>query len=168
VSTPSCADSGASWPDLVLLRGISYFQRHMDATSLPCCSSRVQTRCWREAEESNPIPVRRTRFSRPVAGPTPLHHLPNTGAPGKNRTPDPPLTRRLLCQLSYKGMAVRAGIEPATIRLTAGRTTAVLPDKKLWGIEGLVGMAGFEPTKPKQQIYSLPRLTFCAASPLQG
>ncbi len=35
---------------------------------------------WRKAEESNPIPVRRTRFSRPVAGPSPLHHLPKLGA----------------------------------------------------------------------------------------
>ena len=32
----------------------------------------------------------------------------------------------------------------------------------------MVGMVGFEPTKPKQQIYSLPRLTFCAASPRDG
>ncbi len=31
---------------------------------------------WRKTEESNPIPVKRTWFSRPVAGPTPLHHLP--------------------------------------------------------------------------------------------
>ena len=29
----------------------------------------------------------------------------------------------------------------------------------------MVGMVGIEPTKPKQQIYSLPRLTNCAASP---
>ena len=29
-------------------------------------------------------------------------------------------------------------------------------------------MDGFEPTKPRQQIYSLPRLTFCAASPRDG
>ena len=34
---------------------------------------------WRKVEESNPIPVRRTRFSRPVAGPTPLHNFPKTG-----------------------------------------------------------------------------------------
>lgn len=34
---------------------------------------------WRKVEESNPIPVRRTRFSRPVAGPTPLHNFPRTG-----------------------------------------------------------------------------------------
>ena len=27
-----------------------------------------------------------------------------TGAPGRNRTRDPPLTRRVLFQLSYKGM----------------------------------------------------------------
>ena len=31
---------------------------------------------WRKTEESNPIPVKRTWFSRPVAGPSPLHHLP--------------------------------------------------------------------------------------------
>ena len=31
---------------------------------------------WRKTEESNPIPVKRTWFSRPVAAPTPLHHLP--------------------------------------------------------------------------------------------
>ncbi len=38
--------------------------------------------------------------------------LPNTGAPGRNRTRDPPLTRRVLFQLSYKGMASRDGLEP--------------------------------------------------------
>lgn len=31
---------------------------------------------WRVAEESNPIPFPRTWFSRPVAGPTPLHYYP--------------------------------------------------------------------------------------------
>ena len=31
---------------------------------------------WRKTEESNPTPVKRTWFSRPVAAPTPLHHLP--------------------------------------------------------------------------------------------
>ncbi len=31
---------------------------------------------WRVAEESNPIPFPRTWFSRPVAGPTPLHYHP--------------------------------------------------------------------------------------------
>ena len=34
--------------------------------------------CWRKTEESNPIPVKRTWFSRPVAGPSPLHQLPLT------------------------------------------------------------------------------------------
>jgi hypothetical protein len=33
---------------------------------------------WRKAEESNPIPVKRTWFSRPVAGPSPLHYFPFT------------------------------------------------------------------------------------------
>ena len=32
--------------------------------------------CWRKTEESNPIQFLRTWFSRPVAGPSPLHHLP--------------------------------------------------------------------------------------------
>ncbi len=31
---------------------------------------------WRKTEESNPIRFLGTGFSRPVAGPTPLHHLP--------------------------------------------------------------------------------------------
>ncbi len=31
---------------------------------------------WRKTEESNPIPVKRTWFSRPVGGPSHLHHLP--------------------------------------------------------------------------------------------
>ena len=35
--------------------------------------------CWRKTEESNPIRVNGTWFSRPVAGPTPLHHLPVLG-----------------------------------------------------------------------------------------
>ena len=35
-----------------------------------------RTSQWRVAEESNPIPVKRTWFSRPVAGPTPLHYFP--------------------------------------------------------------------------------------------
>jgi hypothetical protein len=33
-------------------------------------------RIWRKTEESNPIPVKRTWFSRPVGGPSHLHHLP--------------------------------------------------------------------------------------------
>lgn len=37
---------------------------------------RVSTHVWRWAEESNPIPFLRTGFSRPVAGPTPLHYPP--------------------------------------------------------------------------------------------
>ncbi len=31
---------------------------------------------WRKAEESNPTRLLRTQFSRLVAGPFPLHHLP--------------------------------------------------------------------------------------------
>ena len=31
---------------------------------------------WRTTEESNPIPVKRTQFSRLVAGPFPLHYCP--------------------------------------------------------------------------------------------
>ena len=37
---------------------------------------RVSIHVWRWAEESNPIPFLRTGFSRPVAGPTPLHYPP--------------------------------------------------------------------------------------------
>ena len=39
--------------------------------------------CWRKAEESNPIPFPRTWFSRPVAGPSPLHYFPLSGAQGE-------------------------------------------------------------------------------------
>lgn len=35
------------------------------------------SRNWRKAEESNPTHVSRTEFSRLVAGPSPLHHLPD-------------------------------------------------------------------------------------------
>ena len=42
--------------------------------------------CWRKAEESNPIPVKRTWFSRPVAGPSPLHYFPLSGVGDRNRT----------------------------------------------------------------------------------
>ena len=36
---------------------------------------------WRKAEESNPIPVKRTQFSRLVAGPSQLHYFPYTWCP---------------------------------------------------------------------------------------
>ena len=38
---------------------------------------------WRKAEESNPIPVKRTQFSRLVAGPSQLHYFPLFGALGE-------------------------------------------------------------------------------------
>ena len=65
--------------------GYSQLERH--------CS--IHSIFWRRAEESNPIPFLRTWFSRPVAGPTPLHYFPyrNTlhnmflyGTRNKNRT----------------------------------------------------------------------------------
>ena len=39
-------------------------------------STHVAYKTWRKTEESNPIPFLRTRYSKPVAGPSPLHHLP--------------------------------------------------------------------------------------------
>ena len=39
---------------------------------------------WWKTEESNPIPFLRTWFSRPVAGPSPLHHLPFFWSPMKD------------------------------------------------------------------------------------
>jgi hypothetical protein len=42
---------------------------------------------WRKAEESNPIRFLGTWFSRPVAGPTPLHYFPFFfGLGSRNRT----------------------------------------------------------------------------------
>ena len=75
---------------------------------------------WRKAEESNPIPSLRTWFSRPVAGPSPLHYFPYFkrepqrktinvsvavavlyGAGKETRTPDILLGKQVLYQLSY-------------------------------------------------------------------
>lgn len=90
-----------------------------------------------------------------------------SGAPGLNRTDDLPLTRRMLCQLSYRGLAAKAGIEPATNGLTVRCTTAVLLGKKLWGIDGGDGRIRTYLTFG-QRIYSPPRRTICAASPQAG
>ena len=46
--------------------------------SLLCYHYTIPHQTWRKTEESNPIRFLGTWFSRPVAGPTPLHHLPNT------------------------------------------------------------------------------------------
>jgi hypothetical protein len=45
---------------------------------------------WRKTEESNPIQFLRTWFSRPVAGPTPLHHLPKSWSEYKDSNLGPP------------------------------------------------------------------------------
>ena len=64
-------------------------------------------------------------------------------------------------------LAVRVGIEPTTGWLTATCTTAVLPDKNFGGLSG--GDGWIRTNLPcGQQIYSLPRLTLCAASPRDG
>ena len=47
----------------------------------------------------------------------------NHGALNRNRTDDLILTMDALYLLSYEGVAPRAGLEPATIRLTVGRST---------------------------------------------
>lgn len=60
------------------------------------------------------------------------------------------------------------GSNQAHSPLTAERTHHACSYTKNFGGLKVVGMDGFEPTKPKQQIYSLPRLTFCAASPRDG
>ena len=54
---------------------------------------------WRKAEESNPIPVKRTWFSRPVAGPSPLHYFPLLSGPSTRiRTLDPLLPKQVRYQ----------------------------------------------------------------------
>ena len=50
---------------------------HYDDRLAICCITILPNlHVWRKAEESNPIPFLRTWFSRPVAGPSPLHYFP--------------------------------------------------------------------------------------------
>ena len=59
-------------PNLVQPVGIEPTSMVLQTTAMTT-SAKV---AWRKAEESNPIPVKRTWFSRPVAGPAPLHYFP--------------------------------------------------------------------------------------------
>lgn len=52
-----------------------------------------------------------------------LPELLPLGSPGRTRTYDHAVNSRVLYQLSYKGMAVMAGLEPATVSLTGSRAT---------------------------------------------
>ena len=59
-------------------------------------------------------------------------------------------------------LAVRAGLEPAAIALTARRSTVELPDKKL------AGAPGIEPGQPASEAGVLPlNYTPCMALPLR-
>ena len=49
-----------------------------------------------------------------------------SGARIRTRTENLLLTRQLLCQLSYSGVAPQVGLEPTTYRLTAERSTIEL------------------------------------------
>jgi len=68
----------------------------------------------------------------------PLDERHVTGAATRNRTPDLLLTRQLLYQLSYDGLAPRAGIEPASHGLTVRPHTTVRFVEKTLG-RGLGG-----------------------------
>ena len=76
----------------------------------------------------------------------------------ETRTRDPQLGRLMLYQLSYSRL----------YSIIKTFTTNLLFSCLFWGtvyIQKNVGMIGFEPIQPKQQIYSLPRLSNFGASP---
>jgi hypothetical protein len=83
-----------------------------------CAAYALATRCLttqpclqRKERESNPQGRKAHPFSR--RGTAPMAVLPNSG-PGRRRTCNLPLKRRLLCRLSYGAEQVwPAGIEPA-------------------------------------------------------
>lgn len=75
--------------------------------------------------------------------------LQQDGAPGRSRTGNLPHTKRVLCQLSFRGMDAAAGLEPAITGYGPGLTPC------LAAMEGEVGL---EPTMAGTKIQRLTRL----------
>ena len=65
---------------------------------------------------------------------------------------DNPIKSRVLCQLSYKRVSGVSRARTYDLLLVRQTLSQLSYNPKVGGV-------GFEPTKPKQQIYSLPPLT---------
>ena len=88
----------------------------------------------------------------------PLRHLCIYGTPWGTQTPDQRIRNPLLYSTELKGyMAPHTGFEPASpFRPTVFKTAPLPPGHTAYV---MVGRVGFEPTHPKERIYSPPPLS---------
>ena len=85
------------------------------------------------------------------------------GDPGGVRTLDPLIKSQMLYRLSYRIMVALGGLEPPKCQ-SQSLMPYHLATRQFKVVEG----HGFEPWNPKEQIYSLPRLTTSLSSQKNG